>query len=136
MSEQQFCDQCENQCPEEDLQCGRGHRRFGKEPQRGPGRREIPEGPIGTLMRCGHILHMGDVEGEDLLSALSADEQAELDRMLGVLLADWKERIPPEKRGRRPGGPGGPGGPGRRGPGGHHGGPGGRGPDRPEKKQE
>lgn len=94
--EKQHCDQCENQCPIDALQCGKGRRHFGLEPadgKHGSGR-EMPGGPIGALMQCGHFLHHGGMQTPDLLSALNSQEQAELERLLNVLLADWKNRTP------------------------------------------
>ncbi len=96
--EKQHCDQCENQCPVDDLKCGKGRRHFGLEPDEG-GKghgHSMPEGPLGLLMQCGHVLHHGGAGGEDLLRALNAGEQAELERLLTALLNDWKGRIPAE----------------------------------------
>lgn len=95
MSQQQHCDQCENQCPIDALKCGKGRKHFGLEPAgggEGHGR-EMPQGPIGLLMQCGHMLHHGGAEG-DLLAALNEQEQAELERLLGKLVADWKAKAP------------------------------------------
>lgn len=91
----QLCDQCENQCPVDALQCGRGRRHFGLESKADGKERighEISQGPIGQLRQCGHLLHHGGVGGDDLLSALNPQEQSELERLLGTLLADWKAR--------------------------------------------
>lgn len=90
--EKQYCDQCENRCAIDALQCGRGRRHFGLE-QENSGReeRKMPGGALGLLMQCGHILHHGGAEGADL-SALNDQEQAELERLLTVLLSDWKNR--------------------------------------------
>lgn len=92
--EKQHCDQCENQCPIDALQCGKGRRHFGLAPEDG-GRehhgRELPGGALGMLMKCGHFLHHGGADGADL-SALNAGEQAELERLLTVLLTDWENR--------------------------------------------
>ena len=89
--EKQYCDQCEKQCPTDALQCGRGRRRFGLEKPDETGGK--PSGVIGLLRQCGHLLHHGGVSGEDLLSCLNAKEQAELERLLGTLLADWSARM-------------------------------------------
>lgn len=92
--EKQHCDQCENQCPIDALQCGRGRRHFGLEQDnsgRGERGREMPSGALGLLMQCGHFLHHGGANGADL-SALNTQEQAELERLLTVLLTDWKNR--------------------------------------------
>lgn len=93
--EKQLCDQCENQCPADALQCGRGRRHFGLESKpegkEGMGQ-DMPSGPIGQLRQCGHLLHHGGISGDDLLSALNTQEQAELERLLGTLLADWNAR--------------------------------------------
>lgn len=95
--EKRVCDQCGNHCPEDALQCGRGRRYFGMQPppdSEGRHGHPLPEGPVGLLRQCGHLLHHGGVGGGDLLKALSAEEQAELERLLTVLLADWKTRQP------------------------------------------
>lgn len=90
----QYCDQCENQCPIDALQCGRGRRHFGLE-QENSGReehdRKMPSGALGLLMQCGHVLHHGGVEDAGL-SALNDQERVELERLLTVLLTDWKNR--------------------------------------------
>ena len=51
----------------------------------------LPGGALGLLMQCGHFLHHGGADGADL-SALNPQEQAELERLLTVLLTDWKNR--------------------------------------------
>ena len=53
----------------------------------------MPDGVIGLLMQGGHVLHHGGADDEDLLRALNLQEQAELERMLKVLLDDWKMRM-------------------------------------------
>ena len=98
---QQHCDQCENQCPVEALQCGKGRKHFGLEPA-GEGGHGQPSGPIGLLRQCGHMLHHGGASGEDLLRALTPGEQAELERLLGILAADWQSRCPAGKSEHRP----------------------------------
>ncbi len=100
--EKKHCDQCENQCPIDALQCGKGRKLFGQEeerPSREGGRRnrEMPEGALGLLMQCGHVLHHGGAANADL-SALNPEEQTELERLLTVLLTDWKSRMPGEAR--------------------------------------
>ena len=35
MEEKQFCNQCENHCPVDDLKCGKGRRAFGLEGEHG-----------------------------------------------------------------------------------------------------
>lgn len=95
--EKQLCDQCENQCPVDALQCGKGRRHFGLEPAEGGKEkhgRQLPEGPLGLLMQCGHFLHHSGLYGENLLQVLSPAEQAELERILSKLLVDWKNRMP------------------------------------------
>lgn len=59
-------------------------------------------GALGLLMQCGHFLHHGGADGADL-SALNPAEQAELERLLAVLLADWKKRMPSERPDHRHG---------------------------------
>lgn len=93
--EKQRCNQCEKQCPVDALQCGRGRKYFGLESNEdGREKRvhDMPSGPISQLRQCGHLLHHGSVTGNDLLSSLNAQEQEELERLLGILLADWKAR--------------------------------------------
>ncbi|MGM9660322.1 MAG: hypothetical protein ACI3WQ_06960 [Faecousia sp.] len=95
--EKQLCDQCENRCPVDALQCGKGRRHFGLESAedgRGAHGRQMLDGPLGLLMKCGHFLHHGGAEGENLLQALSPADQAELERILTALLSDWKNRMP------------------------------------------
>lgn len=101
--EMQYCDQCDNHCPANALKCGRGRRHFGLEnvnngqhmaQHHGKHGHSLPDGPLGLLMQCGHVLHHGGTTGENLLSALTLQEQAELERMLKVLLADWENRKP------------------------------------------
>ena len=94
MSEQ-YCDQCKNRCPVDDLRCNRGRALFGQEPVE----RKRPAGPLGLLQRCGSALHHGHIGEEEALSVLTEQEQAELERLLSVLLADWEKRMP-QGRGR------------------------------------
>lgn len=98
--EKQRCDQCENQCPIDALQCRKGRRHFGLESDdggKGKPCREMPGGALGLLMQCGHFLHHGGAGEEDLLSALSHQKQEELEQLLTVLLKDWKKRIPAQR---------------------------------------
>lgn len=87
---QQYCDQCGNHCPVDALRCDRGRARFGME-QTEP---KMPAGPLGMLQKCGFILHHGTITPDEALSALTAQEQEELGRLLSVLLADWQKRMP------------------------------------------
>lgn len=89
MSEQ-FCDQCENHCPADALRCNRGRIRFGQEPVE----KKMASGPVGLLEKCGFVLHHGGIKPEEAMSALTAEEQAELERLLSTLLADWQKRMP------------------------------------------
>ncbi|MDO5546073.1 MAG: hypothetical protein Q4F81_09690 [Eubacteriales bacterium] len=98
--EKQVCDQCENQCSIDELKCGKGRKHFGLEPDEGGKGHPMPEGPLGLLMQCGHVLHHGGASGEGLLRALSAEEQTELERLLGLLLEDWKTRMPGKGHGQ------------------------------------
>lgn len=93
------CDLCENHCPVDALKCGKGRRHFGTEPEENGHGTGMPGGALGLLMECGHFLHHG---GGDL-SALSEREQTELERLLTVLLADWKSRRSAEMPERRHG---------------------------------
>lgn len=100
MSEQ-FCPNCDKRCPVSALSCGRGRRYFGMaaEERGGHPQREPETGAIGMLRQCGHILHHGQPEDVDLLSALSVGERAELERLLGKLLADWQSVLPTQPGG-------------------------------------
>ena len=104
MSEQ-FCPKCDNHCPVSALNCGKGRRYFGMDSEErgehggergGLPHRKPETGCIGMLRQCGHILHHGQPEGVDLLSSLSDGERAELERLLGKLMADWQSTIPME----------------------------------------
>lgn len=96
MMSEQRCDQCENACPVDALRCGRGRRYFGlEEPGHGHGHGGPDlSGPLGLLRQCGHMLHHGGVDSGEALSALTVEEQKELERLLGLLLADWRARAP------------------------------------------
>ena len=98
MSEQR-CDQCQNHCPIDELRCNRGRVHFGQEPVEP----KLPAGPIGLLQRCGSMLHHGSISPEDALSALTTEEQAELECLLSTLLEDWKKREPQGHAGHRHG---------------------------------
>lgn len=89
MSEQ-HCNQCENHCPVDALRCNRGRVYFGQE----TGKPQMPAGPLGLLQKCGFVLHHGEIRQDEALSALTREEQAELERLLSVLLADWEKRMP------------------------------------------
>lgn len=90
MSEQHCCDQCDNRCPIDSLRCNKGRIRFGQEPVEN----KRLDSPLDLLQKCGFVLHHGNLEQEDALSALNTQERAELERILSVLLADWKKRMP------------------------------------------
>lgn len=85
---EQHCDQCKNQCSIDTLRCNRGRVHFGMEPIEP----KAPSGPIGLLQRCGAALHHGGIQSEGALDALSEQDQAELERLLTALLADWEKR--------------------------------------------
>ncbi|MBD5475022.1 MAG: hypothetical protein HDR17_03410 [Lachnospiraceae bacterium] len=87
----EFCDQCNNHCPVDSLGCNRGRKAFGMEldeerehHHHGKGH---PEGVIGLLMQCGHRLHHGTVEADELLSKLTVEEQKVLEGLLTKLLS-------------------------------------------------
>lgn len=95
---EQHCEQCENRCPVDALRCNRGRAHFGlesKEPEM--------SGPVKLLQRCGHILHHGGIDPKNALTALTAQEQAELERLLSVLLADWQKNGSEEQLGHHHG---------------------------------
>lgn len=87
---EQYCNQCENRCSVDALRCNRGRAYFGQEMTEP----EMPAGAAGLLQKCGHVLHHGGIEPEGALSVLTAEEQAELERLLSILLSDWKKRMP------------------------------------------
>ena len=87
---EQHCDQCKNQCSVDALRCNKGRVHFGLEPVE----EKRVAGPVGLLEKCGFVLHHGGIDPENALSALTAGEQAELERMLSVLLKDWKKNMP------------------------------------------
>ena len=97
------CNQCENACPVDALKCGRGRRYFGVEDAghghghgHGYGKPDL-SGPLGLLRQCGHMLHHGSIGEEEALSALPKEEQEELERLLGLLLADWQAKTPSDE---------------------------------------
>ena len=87
---EQHCNQCGNHCPIDALRCNRGRAYFGQEATD----EKTPTGPVGLLQKCGFILHHGNIDPANALSALTSQEQEELSRLLSALLADWKERMP------------------------------------------
>lgn len=88
----QKCPQCENQCPREALQCGKGRRYFGIEPEE----KTAPDSLLGLLRQCGHTLHHagGGREESELFQMLSEAERAELQSLLQKVMAGWQELFP------------------------------------------
>lgn len=84
---EQYCDQCPKRCSVDALHCNKGRAYFGLEPA-------APHAPIGLLQRCGSVLHHGGISPENALSSLTQPEQAELERLLSTLLADWQKHVP------------------------------------------
>ena len=91
-AQQAFCDQCDNRCPVDALKCGRGRRKFGMV-QQDKAPVDEPK-PIQLLRQCGHVLHHGNINGQDLLAVLNEEEQAQLQNLLTRLSEDWKQRFP------------------------------------------
>ncbi len=98
-----YCTQCGNQCPKDELRCPRGREYFGIiEGRGGPEhhrqRKEAAtadEKVILLLRKCGHYLHHNAGHGQDadcavLLAALSAAEKETLTDLLGKCLQSWQ----------------------------------------------
>ena len=91
------CPQCENHCPQDALQCGKGRRYFGVETQ------AAPDSLLGLLKQCGHTLHHagGGMEESELFLMLSETEQAELRSLLQKVTDGWKGLFPEARKNGR-----------------------------------
>lgn len=107
----QTCDQCGNHCPVDALQCGKGYKYFGMEDtgcndehSRGRGHHHHRDGLAGLIQRCGRFVHHTDEEEEILFQALTEEERAALQELLGKLDAGWRARSGEEafSRGHHP----------------------------------
>lgn len=80
---------------EEGREHGHGRRHGGEESREGRGNERAfsgeAEGLYGLMRACGHQLYHGS-ESQDLFGALDEAEQAELTRLLGKLIEDWKTK--------------------------------------------
>ena len=100
----QTCPQCDNHCPADALQCGRGRKYFGVTDgghdgehnhehghEHGCGHRRLG-GLAGLLHQCGRFVRHSELEETELFQALTEEEKAALQTLLGKLSADWQAR--------------------------------------------
>lgn len=89
----QTCPQCDNHCPVDALQCGRGRKYFGVADgghEHGHGH---PKSSLaGLLHQCGRFVRHADMEETELFQALDDEGKATLQSLLEKLAADWQER--------------------------------------------
>lgn len=104
----QTCPQCDNHCPVDALQCGRGRSYFGvtggeddheHNHKHGHGHEHgccghgRPSGGLaGLLHQCGRFVRHAEMEETELFQALTNEEKATLQALLEKLAANWKER--------------------------------------------
>ena len=91
----QTCPQCDNHCPVDALQCGRGRKYFGVADdghEHSHGRSHPKSGLTGLLHRCGRYACHADMGEDELFQALSDEEKATLQTLLEKLAANWQER--------------------------------------------
>ena len=99
MGNKNYCNQCENRCPIDDLKCGRGRRALGLEQDEhtderlgdrehrhgnehsARSHRKTLSGVLGLLQSCGHAIHHGEI-GEDVLACFSNEEKIQLEKLL------------------------------------------------------
>lgn len=90
-SQMKICPQCDNHCPADALQCGRGRRFFGVEKE------SHSHGESGSLtsllQRCGRFAHHTDEEETILFQALTEEEKAVLQGLLEKLDAGWRAQF-------------------------------------------
>lgn len=94
-NQMQTCPQCDNHCPADALQCGKGRKYFGAEDtghEHGHGCRRHRDGLGGLLQRCGRFVRHSELENAELFQALTDEEKAALQVTLEKLTADWKTR--------------------------------------------
>lgn len=126
----QTCPQCDNHCPADALQCGKGRKYFGAADENreqghdGHGEHRhahnghahgqeygkhgqehgrggrSKSGLAGLFHRCGHFLHHTDLEETELFCALTDEEKATLGTLLEKLSADWQTRFGGDHAGR------------------------------------
>lgn len=99
----QTCPQCDNHCPIDALQCGRGRKYFGMtegnhehghEHNHGGhcGHGHLKSGLAGLLHQCGRFACHADTEEAELFQALTDEEKAVLQALLEKLATSWQER--------------------------------------------
>lgn len=85
------CPQCDNHCPADALQCGKGRRFFGVEEG------DHSHGESGSLTglfhRCEHFVHHAGVEEGTLFQVLTEEEKTELQSLLEKLDAGWRAQF-------------------------------------------
>ena len=118
-NQMQTCPQCDNHCPVDALQCGRGRKYFGaadggqnqahehghehgghEHGHEHGGHGHSKSGLSGLFHRCGHFMHHNDIEEAELFQALTDEEKAALQSLLEKLSADWQNRFGGNDSGR------------------------------------
>lgn len=103
----QTCPQCDNHCPVDALQCGRGRKYFSvtegshehehdheHSHEQGCYRHGHPKsGLAGLLHQCGRFARHADIEEAELFRALTDEEKATLQALLEKLSVDWKAQF-------------------------------------------
>ncbi len=102
---EQTCPQCDNHCPVDALQCGKGRKYFGvteaghdHDHGHGCGHRQMG-GLSGLLHRCGRFVRHAELEEDELFQALTGEEKATLQALLDKLSGDWQARFGGESMG-------------------------------------
>lgn len=90
-SQMKICPQCDNHCPADALQCGKGRRFFGME-EENHSRRES-DSLTSLLQRCGHFVHHTDEEEEILFRVLTEEEKKVLQELLEKLDIGWRTQF-------------------------------------------
>ena len=107
----QTCPQCDNHCPIDALQCGRGRKYFGMtegnhehghEHNHGGhcGHGHLKSGLAGLFHQCGRFACHADTEEAELFQALTDEEKAVLQALLEKLATSWQERYGEERYNR------------------------------------
>lgn len=90
-SQMKICPQCDNHCPADALQCGKGRRFFGSEEEE---RSHRESGSLASLLhRCGRFVHHSAEEEKLLFQALTEEEKAVLQELLGKLETGWRAQF-------------------------------------------
>lgn len=90
-SQMKICPQCNNHCPADALQCGKGRKFFGV--KKGNHSHREPGSLASLLQRCGRLVRHTDVEEELLFQVLTAEEKAALQTLLGKLDTGWRAQF-------------------------------------------